>query len=213
MDRNWTYVTDIPDNYHITDLKHYIQENQCTLTWKWPENIQYVLMVCTVDSPLEEEQQQESKVYTREEYKANKGYKIQLHNMGRYHIRVCAYRHIDAQKCVYDQQDDRNSIAFNWGKSIVKYAIKYGSTFLKKTKTTKIELYSEMFITKEILCYVKKEGSIPASIDDGISYPFIHDILPGMNKLPEIEIGKQDQIRIFLNNSKKYGHIFTLVPM
>lgn len=203
------------EQQRITEMKQRVQENECIVTWKWPEGIQFVYIysfLADAEIPPEKRQDRAMKLYTREEYKAKMGYRVQMETIGRFAVRVYASERLDGQMIVYKQEDEDNIVRFSSGKARIRYSIKYGRAFFKKQKPVRIELNSEVYISKDVLCYVKKEGSFPLNKDDGLSYPFIHDILPGRNVLPEIEINKNDQIKLFFTDGKKYGEIYELIP-
>jgi hypothetical protein len=206
---------DISDYQRITEMKQRIQDNEYIVTWKWPEGIQFVYIYgfeADAELPPEQRQGKEMKLYTREEYKAQSGYRARLETIGRFAFRVYPCERDGSQMMVYKQEDEDNIIRFSTGRARIRYSIKYGRAFFSKRKPVHIELHSEVNIAKEVLCYVKKEGAFPLHKEDGLVYPFIHDVLPGRNVLPEIEINKNDQIKLFFTDGKKYGEIYELIP-
>jgi hypothetical protein len=75
-----------------------------------------------------------------------------------------------------------------------------------------MSIMTETALDKELLVYVKKIGSVPISIDDGTMYPFVRDFPAGKTEQPEIEIGKDEYIRIFFSNGRKSAEIYELIP-
>jgi hypothetical protein len=206
---------DLSDGQRITDIRQRFQDNECILTWKWPGGIQFVYLYgfqADAEIPPENRPDKVMKLYTREEYKAKMGYRTHLETIGRYAFRVYPCQRTAGEMTVYKQEDEDNIILFSTGKARIRYSIKYGRAFFSKRRAVRIELHSEVHIPKDALCYVKKEGTFPLHKEDGTAYPFIHDVLPGRNVLPEIEINKQDQLKLFFTDGKKYGDIYELIP-
>ncbi|MBP1992469.1 hypothetical protein [Paenibacillus eucommiae] len=205
----------VPEQRRITDMGQRIHNNECILTWKWPEDVQFVYIygfAADKELPVEERSSSSMKLYTREEYKAKAGYSVRLETIGSYTFRVYPCEMKDSDMLILKQEDADNKIRFSTGKARIVYSIKYSKSFFSKLRSVRIELNSEVLVPKEALCYVKKEGAFPLQKDDGTMYPFIHDIMPGRNALPEIEIQKQDQIKLFFTDGKKYGEMYELIP-
>lgn len=85
-------------------------------------------------------------------------------------------------------------------------------SLIRKTKDRTYGDYGRSARGTDVLCYVKKRGGHPAGKEDGILFPFVQDFAPGRNVLPPIEIGKDDFVRIFFTDGKKYGLYYELVP-
>jgi len=204
-----------PARSRITGLRHRIQGHESVLTWQWPEDVQFVyvyLFPAEAEQPPAERPAKAMKLYTREEYKANAGYRGRFDGIGRYAYRVypCAR---DAEGiALLRQEDEDNVIRFSTGKAKIRYSIKYGLAMFRPMKPVRIELSSDVLVPKEALCYVKKEGSFPLHREDGTVYPFIADVVPGRNVLPEIEIPKNCRIKLFLTDGAKYGDLYELIP-
>jgi len=206
---------EIADNQRVTEMKQRQQDNECILTWRWPEGIQFVYIYgfgADAEIPPEQRDIRSMKLFTRDEYKSNMGYRTRLDTIGRVAFRVYACERIDGRMAIFKQQDEDNVIRFSNGKARIRYSIKYGRALFRKRKPVRIVLVSEVYVSREALCYVKKEGSFPLNKEDGTAYPFIRDVHPGRNELPEIEINKNDQIKLFFTDGKKYGEIYELIP-
>ncbi|MNI12579.1 hypothetical protein D3C73_657670 [compost metagenome] len=205
----------IPHGRRITEMRHRLQDEECILTWRWPEHIQVVYIYgyeTDAELPVEQRPDKAMKLFTREEYKAHSGYKTRVNAIGRYAFRVYPCERTTDGMVILKQEDADNHIRFSTGKARIRYSIKYGTAFFSKQKPVRMELNSEVSISKDTLCYVKKEGGFPLHKEDGILYPFIQDLHPGRNVLPEIEINKKDQIKIFFTDGKKYGEMYELIP-
>ncbi|MNN38378.1 hypothetical protein D3C81_1523740 [compost metagenome] len=101
---------------------------------------------------------------------------------------------------------------FSTGRAKIRYSITHKSGLLRKYKTVQISVLSEVEIPKEALCYVKKQGNYPVSIEDGTVYPFLRDFPSGRSTLPVIEVGKNDYVRLFFTDGPKYGRLYELIP-
>ncbi|MCG5251068.1 beta-mannanase [Brevibacillus agri] len=191
------------------------QGGDFVLTWHWGQDIPCVyvhksLYGAPFDAGLIEDQ--ELKLYTREEYKVHKGLREKAEGIGRYTYRIFPCRLEDGKPILLIPQGDAHVIHVSTGKEKIYYSFKRSGSWFRKQQTLQIRIFSEIPIAKDVLCYVKKEGSPPAHKDDGTQYPFIRDLVPGVNLLPEIEVRKKDVIRLFFTDGKKYGEMYELIP-
>jgi hypothetical protein len=210
----WT--NEVPGQSRITGLNYRIQNNESVLTWKWPDDVQFVYIYrfpADAEVQFENRPPNAMKLYTREEYKAKQGFVESVDGIGHYVYRVYACERGSDGLLLFLQEDDDNMLQFSTGRATIRYSIKYGKSFFGKMKPVRIELYSDVLVSKEALCYVKKVGSFPLHKEDGTMYPLIQDIAPGRNVLPEFEIPKSDQIKLFFTNGKKYAEIYELIPV
>ncbi|GAA3402210.1 hypothetical protein ACFFNY_03770 [Paenibacillus hodogayensis] len=199
----------------ITGMRHRIQGTESILTWNWPEDVHFVyvyMFPAEAELPLEARPAASMKLYTREEYKANAGYRGRIDGIGRYAYRVYPCARLSDGISLLRQEDADNVIRFGTGKAKIRYSIQYGFGLFSKMKPVRIELSSEVLVPKEALCYVKKDGSFPLHREDGTVYPFIADIAPGRTVLPEIEIPKNSRIKLFLTDGATYGDMYELIP-
>lgn len=198
----------------ITGIRHRFQDNESVLTWNWPEDVHLVyiyLFPVEAELPLEERPRQAMKLLTRDEYKASAGYRGRAEGTGRYAFRVYPCERNPDGIVLLRQEDEDNIIRFSTGKAQIRYSIDYRFALFSKMKPVRIALTSEVLVPKEALCYVMKEGSFPLHKEDGTAYPFIEDIAPGRNVLPQIEIPKNNKIKLFFTDGKKYGEMYELI--
>lgn len=204
----------------ITQLSYKIDEDRCKLLWQWPDGIQAVYIY---KGSSDREQQGEAdygyppsvaglKLYTREEYKAAGGYIDRIDTIGLAAYTVYACLMDDGDKRLVYQPDGQNTVQFSTGRAKIRYSITHKSILLRKYKTVQISVLAEVDIPKEALCYVKKQGNYPVSIDDGTVYPFLRDFPSGRSTLPAIEVGKNDYVRLFFTDGPKYGRLYELIP-
>jgi len=200
---------------HISGIAYTLQDGECTLTWQWPENVHAVYIYSySVDHELsiEERPAKSMKLYTREEYKSAKGYRERLEAIERHGYIVYPCVRQEGKLVAIKQEDEDNRIQFSAGKAIIRYGIHYRKGLFSKRQSVRIQITSEVHVKKEVLCFVKKEGNLPLHKDDGITYPFVHDFEPGRNEMSEIEIQKNEFIKLFFTDGKKYGQIYELMP-
>ncbi|GGD59346.1 beta-mannanase [Paenibacillus nasutitermitis] len=203
------------DSPVISGLTREVEEDMCTLRWIWPRSIDAVYIRKTSAEQTEPAAGDTAnlKLYTRAEYKANNGYHSRIEGIGRYCYTVYACQEGSGGPQLVLQQDRGNSIEISSGRAKIYYTISDKSGFWRKFKTIQIQVTSEVPIAKDVLCYVKKQGGYPVNKEDGLLYPFVASFAAGRNVLPAIEVGKQDHIRLFFTDGRKYGQIYELISV
>ncbi|WP_284638460.1 hypothetical protein [Paenibacillus silviterrae] len=203
------------DGQRITKAACRLSEGECVLTWHWPSDIQYV-KICSFaagdELALEQENESRWKVYTREEYKARGGYRVPADFLGVRVFRIYPCVMKEGQLKAHRQSDSEHVARFNGGRAKLRYSIRYGWGWFGKHRSAKLRLTCEIPVPKEALCYVKKSGGVPLHPGDGTRYPLHRDLSAGVTELPEIQIGREDRIRIFLTDGKLYGDLYEIVP-
>ncbi|MFS0725440.1 beta-mannanase [Paenibacillus sp. 1P07SE] len=201
-----------PDSPIITQLTRTIQDDRCTLRWLWPTGIDAVYIGRSPELLRGAAPERSGlKLYTRSEYKANHGYTFRLEGVGSSVYTVYACPESGSDPLLLLQPGGENSIAVSAGRARIRYGIRYKNSWLGKHKTVQITVAPEVPIGEDVLCYVKKQGGPPTSIEDGIRYPFITPFAAGRNVLPPIEIGKQEHIRLFFTDRQTYGTLYELI--
>jgi hypothetical protein len=200
--------------YRILHMVSQVIDGEIIVTWQWPKHVESVYVYSFHDGTEQAPELLEAKrlkLFTREEYKTRLGYRERIEHTGvqGYRIFPCLLR--GGQPVPLKQVDGGNYVRVSGGKAKLRYSIKYGNKWLSKYKTVRIQLFCEVTVPKEALCYVKKEGAFPANKEDGIAYPFLNDFAPGRHALPEIEVGKNDYVRLFFTDGKTYGELYELI--
>ncbi len=201
--------------HFIRDVGFHIQEEQCVITWHWPAEIPFVYVHKSLPEQafdLAQLSDTHLRLYTREEYKALGGYRETIEGIGRYAYRIFPGTLDNGAPVMLIQGNQDNVIVVNTGKTKIYYSIKQKKQLFGKYKSVQIHIFTELALPKDVLCYVKKEGAAPMRKEDGTQYAFINDFAPGRNILPEIEVKKNDYIRIFFTDGRKYGEIYELIP-
>jgi hypothetical protein len=210
---NWEPITS-PD-HEIKDIRKTLRDSEVHLIWFWSKEIDFVYIYKTsADNlkPVSEIKDQDVKLYTREEYKANHGYIGRMDTIGRYAYRIFPGQKRDGKLVVLNQENENNLILITGSRAKIHYSITYKNKFLQPKKRVRMSIRTELELDKNLLVYVKKTGSVPMSIEDGTVFPFIRDFAPGNTELLDKDIGKDEYIRIFFSNGRKAAENFELIP-
>ncbi|HHX59206.1 MAG TPA: hypothetical protein GX707_00465 [Epulopiscium sp.] len=200
------------EEYKIKDISYTIKNDDCIIRWKWPNQVDYVSVVKKLVGQ-EVDPREAGKLYTKEEYKAQNGYKEKIEHIGKFDYTIYPYLPGYYERTLGKQLDEENKIIIITGKINTYYSVLEKPKWFSNKKLIKITIQAEHSIPKEMFCYVKKKGSYPASKEDGIMFQFIEDIKPGQNKFAEIEVDKDEFIKIFLADGKKFGDIHSLIKI
>ncbi|GEM_PF-514649 len=229
------YIEAGPDTPVIRELTRRVSGEVCTLQWHWPAGTDSVYIGRrALDAHHAEASDagtvplggsevyaagasgdfnaSELKLYTREEYKASGGYRDRLDGIGRYAYTVYAALPGSGEPVLVRQPQGENTVETPAGRAKIRYAVREKKPLLRAYKTVKIELSCEVPLGEGVLCYVKKSGAYPTGPQDGTVYPFAAPFPAGRTSLPEIEVGKNDYVRVFFTDGKKYGQLYELLP-
>ncbi|WNS41334.1 beta-mannanase [Paenibacillus sp. MMS20-IR301] len=198
----------------IAEVVSRVEDRFCTLRWRWPDGVQAVCIhKAAADAPEDGETPPSGmKLYTREEYKANNGFRDRLDEIGLVAYTIYARLSENGETLLVRQQDGSNRVVVSAGKARIYYSVQHKKGLFSKLKTVHMTITAEVPVPMEVLCYVKKRDGQPSSKEDGTRFPFVQDFSPGRNQLPPIEVGKDDFIRIFFTDGRKYGLYYELVP-
>ncbi|MFL6559295.1 MAG: beta-mannanase [Bacillus sp. (in: firmicutes)] len=210
---NWETISS-PD-HEIKDIKKTVRESEVHLTWFWSKEIDFVYIYKTSSDnmkTLSELTNHDLKLYTREEYKANQGYLGRIDGIGRTAYRILPCQKRDGNLVVFLQENDDNLIYISGTKARIYFSISYKNKLFQARKKVRMSIMTELPLEKELLVYVKKSGGVPVSVDDGTVYPFVREFPSGNTVQPEIEIDKNEFIRIFFSDGKKSAQSYELIP-
>lgn len=199
----------------IRNVTCHLQGDEYIINWHWSEEVPCVYVhKSRYEEPIhpDEINASELKLYTREEYKVHKGLREKAEGIGRYTYRIFPCRLENGRPIMLIPNGDAHIIHVSAGRAKIRYSFKRRGGLFGQRQSLQIRIFSEIPIAKDVLCYVKKEGSPPAHKDDGTQYVFIRDLEPGANLMPEIEVRKKDFIRLFFTDGKKYGELYELIP-
>ena len=210
---NWETISS--PNHEIKDIKQTIRDSEVHLAWFWSKEIDFVYIYKAAAEnmkPLHELTLQDLKLYTREEYKANQGYLSRIELIGRTAYRILPCQKRDGQLVVFNQENDENLIYISGPKARIYVSISYKNKLFQARKKVQMSIITELPLDKGLLVYVKKSGGVPVSVDDGTVYPFVRDFSAGKTVPPEIEINKNEFIRIFFSDGQTSVQSYQLIP-
>ncbi len=201
------------DREQIKDLEFTTDGHIFTLTWMWPYGVDSVYIFGTgenEDIQINMPQKYNGKLYTRDEYVEFNGFHGRITSIGRYKYSIFPYIKENGQMVLVNQNGVDNCITVSTGKIHIEYLVKERGKLFSNKKLVTIIIKPESFVPKDVLCYVKKVGSMPACKEDGLVFPFIEDFNSGVNTMPDIEIYKNEYIKVFLTDGEKYGDTYEL---
>lgn len=201
------------EDERITDLKAEIYDNTLTLKWKWQEasDIVYILKeessknieVTTIN-------EKNVKLYTKDEYREFNGYTEKIRDISEYKFVVFPAKEEEMDTVLIRQLDENNQVTVCMGKPEIIYDVIENRKLFSKTKNVQLIVFVDMPISKDTLCYVKKKGSYPTSIEDGLKFQFPTNFHIGKNEMQPFEVAKDEYIKVFLNNAQKGGNKYIL---
>ncbi|MDQ1144299.1 hypothetical protein QE429_001126 [Bacillus sp. SORGH_AS 510] len=209
----WETVTS--PGHEIKDIQKTVRDSEVHLSWFWSKEIDFVYIYkvsADLIRPIDELDESDLKLYTREEYKINQGYVGRIDSIGRYAFRILPCQKRDGKLIVFRQENDRNLIYISGVRARIHFSITYKNKLFQPKKRVKMCIMTELPLDKELLVYVKKSGGVPVSVEDGTVYPFVRDFPSGKTLPPEIEINKDEYVRIFFSNGKNSAEMYELIP-
>jgi hypothetical protein len=211
---NWEPISS--PTQEIGKLKSTQIESEIQLSWFWSNEIDFVYIYQTAADhvkPITELNEQDLKLYTREEYKVHQGFVFTLETIGPITVRIFPGKIVDGKQIVYKQENSQNLFLINGQRASVYVSITYKTKLFHARKKVNMSIMTDLPIDKELLIYVKKSGGVPRSPSDGTVYPFIRDFPAGKTVLPEIEIEKHEFIQLFLSTGKQAAQHYELIPI
>lgn len=200
----------------IYNLDYEVDKEKIIIRWKWPKSIGivYILKINNLhEFSTDDINENNVKLYTKEEYKEFNGYVEDIKEINQYKYWIFPAMEKENDIVLLKQQNSKNQIIISTGKPEIFYEImeiRSLRNLFSKEKTLQIILHSEVEVKKDALCYVKKYGDSPINREDGIGFDFISDIHVGKNVMPEINVDKNEYIKVFINNIEKYGKMYSL---
>lgn len=201
------------EDERITDVQAEVYESTLTLRWKWQSASDIVYIFKERASKGIEEvniDERNVKLYTKDEYREFNGYVEKIRDINEYKFIVFPAKEEEADTVLIKQLDEDNQITVCMGKPEIVYDVLEHKRLFSKTKSVQLVVFVDMPISKDTLCYVKKKGEYPSSIDDGLKFQFVADFHVGKNEMQPFEVGKDEYIKVFLNDAKKGGNKYIL---
>lgn len=111
----------------ITDVTSQVDDRFCTLRWRWPDGVQAVYIHKTsaeaADMGTGDDPPIGMKLYTREEYKSNNGYRDRLDEIGLISYTIFARLAENGETALVRQNDGVNRVMVSAGKARIYYSI------------------------------------------------------------------------------------------
>lgn len=193
----------------ITQLKGRIDEKRVVINFKWPNTLE---QICIYKKNVLQEDRLDwmrpYRRYTRDEYMNFGGFKDEVCEAGMMEYTLCPLMREGDETYIILYPHLENTIEIFTNKIQIKYTIKEKSKLFSNIKRVQMNVFCDTEIKKETICYVKKKGAVPVSEDDGIQFRFMKDFSPGNNILPEIEMDKDDYVRIYLAKDVKHKELY-----
>lgn len=205
---------ELGEHQRITKATGQRYQGECLLTWEWPKDIQYVYIYAFKlgeELPYEQLSPRNFKLLTREEYKTTIGFRERSEHIGVIMYRIIPCVRENGEIKPLKQFDEHNVIRIAGSRAQIRYKVSYGRGWFQKRKPVTLELFCEIPVPRNVLCYVKKQGEEPFGREDGVVYPLLREFTSGRQMLPGFEIGKDEFVRLFLTDGKMYGEFFELI--
>lgn len=196
----------------ITDIKAEVDRGQVKLTFKWPNTLEnlYIYKQSTMNKE-EIDWEKPYRKYTKEEYARFGGFTDQELDSAMSKYILCPYIHDEFESYLVCYQDGSNEIEVIGHQIEITYSIKEKKKLFSSCKVIQMQVFCELAVPKQYLCYVKKKGNIPVSLEDGMRFQFISDFVAGDNILPEIEVDKDEHVRIYLTDEVPYKEAYRII--
>lgn len=201
------------EDERITDLQAEVYESTLTLRWKWKGDSDIVYIFKERASKVIEEgniDEKSVKLYTKDEYREFNGYVEKIRDINEYKFIVFPAKEEKADTVLIKQLDEDNEITVCMGKPEIVYDVLEHKRLFSKTKSVQLVVFVDMEVSKDTLCYVKKKGEYPTSIEDGLKFQFSMNFHVGKNEMQPFEVSKDEYIKVFLNDVKKGGNKYIL---
>ena len=170
----------------VKNLKCRCEGEFVRLTWDWPLDIKQVYIY--VGSA-------EGRLFTLQEYKKQSGCRV-LKGRGQVTYRVAGFTRENGIDIFCPQDDDSNIITFT-AKTTVTFTIKYR---MGTYNNYVITLSADGIVPPNVICYVKREGSHPSDINDGILYYITSSIIPNYPITRVVHTQPNEYINLFISS-------------
>ena len=196
----------------ISDIKVHLEEGQVTLSFKWPNELESLYIY--KKSLLKEEEinwDKPYRKYTKSEYARFGGFVDQNVESAMSLYILCPYIQDSFESYLVRYEAHCNEVEVIAKKIEVRYQINEKKKLFSHRKVVQMNIFCEIELPRDYLCYVKKKGNIPINLEDGMAFKFISDFCAGDNVLPEIEVDKDEYVRIYLSDEVPYKEVYKVV--
>lgn len=196
----------------ISDIKAQVKDGQVVLNFKWPNELEnlYIYKQSVISEDVLDWEKPYRK-YTKSEYRSFGGFIDQNVGSAMSKYILCPYIQDGFETYLVHYKDHCNEVEVISQRIEIRYEIKEKKKLFSSRKLVSMQVFCELAVPKEYLCYVKKKGNIPVGVDDGMQFQFISDFLPGDNIMPEIEVDKDEYVRIYLTDEVPYKEAYRII--
>ena len=194
-------------------VKCEMEKERFILKWQWTKgcDIVYIFKSKALDDiGIDDITVENTKIFTREEYIEFNGYTENIREINQYKFMIFKGEQTNGELTLVKQQDGENEVIVCTGMPDIFYKVIERKSLFNKNKKIQMKIICDAPFKKDVLCYVKKQGNYPTSLDDGIKFDFIGDFNPGVNEMPSIEIRRDEFVKIFIKDIKRYGSAYNL---
>lgn len=196
----------------ISDIKVHIEGGKVSLKFNWPNELEMLYIYkANLANGEEIDLDKPYRKYTKNEYSNFGGFIDDAADGGIVKYVLCPYRHDGFEEYLVTFENKENEVCVIASRIEVRYELHEKKKLFGKQKKVQMQVFCEKEIPKEYLCYVKKKGSIPVGLADGMRFQFIDDFSAGNNLLPEVEIDKDEYIRIYLTEEVPYQEAYRVI--
>lgn len=198
----------------IVDLRASLEEGKVILSFKWPNDLEQVYIYKR--SLLNDETidwEKPYKKYTKSEYASFNGYIDRRLSSIVCEYMVCPYIKENDESYIIRFKDGCNEIKLMTQRIEIRYQLKEKKKLFSNKKAVQMNIFCEREFPKEYLAYVKKKNGIPANLEDGMRFEFVSDFLAGNNVFPEIEVDKEEQVRIYLTEDVPFKEAYKVIKL
>lgn len=193
----------------IGTIKARIDENHMIMNFKWANTLEQVCIYKrNVLRDEEIDWEHPYRKYTKEEYISFGGFVDDIDEAGLLEYTVCPMTFEEDEAVIILYPHSENSLKVPTKKIQIRYAIKEKNKLFSQRKIVEMNVFCDTDLKKEMICYTKKKGAIPVNEEDGVQFNFMKDFSAGHNTLPEIEIDRDEHIRIYLAKAVKHRELY-----
>lgn len=193
----------------ISNIKTHVEEDKITLNFMWSNHLEQVYVYRR--NLLQEEQfnwDKPYRKYTKDEYIRFGGFVDISAELGILEYSICPFIKEDTNAYIIQYEEPCNRVEVSTRRIQIKYTLKEKRKLFGSTKNVQMHVFCDTQLPRELLCYTKKKGSIPLDAQDGTQFKFITDFAAGDNVLPEIEMDKDEYIRIYLAENIEHKELY-----
>jgi len=187
----------------IRDIKCYDEGEYWRLAFPWPSGISQVYIFKMPGDPgasFNVKHAGAGQLYTLQEYKKLSGYRDRK-VPGVYSYYICPFVRENGEDVYFAQTDGCNRVCLT-GLVNIRYTLREKWMPVISDRTYEITLAADHPVEANVICYVKKENSLPVCSKDGILYYFNEPIIPGRDFIRHVRTGRNEYLGVFIHDEE-----------